>query len=93
MRLIVLASNGLNVFWILIALIAFFAIVALVVFFLRKYLKISNKNEKPTDEVKIADENLSRYLQDVDDDETKKQFDNYAKEHQNDLDENEKENK
>ena len=93
MKLIVLASSGLSVFWILICLIAFFAIVALIVFFLRKYLKISNKNEKPNDEVKIADENLSRYLQDVDDDETKKQFDNYVKEHQNDLEKNEKENK
>ncbi len=92
MKLIVLA-NSLSVLWILIGLIAFFGIIALIVFFLRKYLKISNKNEKPKDEAKIADENLSRYLQDVEDDETKKQFDEYSKEHQNELKDDEKESK
>ena len=92
MKLIDLASN-LSVLWILLGLVAFFGIIALIVFLLRKYLKISNKNEKPTDEAKIADENLSRYLQDVDDDETQKQFDDYSKEHQNDSKEDEKESK
>ncbi len=92
MKLIILA-NSLSVLWILIGLVGFFGLIALVVFFLRKYLKISNKNEKPTDETKIADENLSRYLQDVDDDETQKQFDDYSKEHQDDLKEDEKESK
>jgi ACR3 family arsenite efflux pump ArsB len=92
MKLIILANN-LSVLWVLIGLVAFFGLIALVVFFLRKYLKISNKNDKPTDETKIADENLSRYLQDVDDDATQKQFDEYSKEHQEDLKDDEKENK
>ena len=50
MFLLVLSSNG--VAWILLGLVCFFGIIALVVFLLRKFLKIS-KTDKPKDETKV----------------------------------------
>lgn len=91
MNLIVLANGG-SVALILLGLVIFFAVIALIVFLLRKHLKIG-KNEKPIDDKKIADENLSHYLQDVDDEEAQKQFDQYALEHKKDIEDNEEENK
>jgi ACR3 family arsenite efflux pump ArsB len=91
MNLIVLANGG-SVALILLGLVIFFAVIALIVFLLRKHLKIG-KTEKPTDDKKIADENLSHYLQDVDDEEAQKQFDQYALEHKKDIEDNEEENK
>ena len=84
MFLLVLSSNG--VAWILLGLVCFFGIIALVVFLLRKFLKIS-KTDKPKDETKVADENLNHYLEDVDDPEAQKQQKDTKKEN------NEKENK
>lgn len=68
--------------FILVLLIAFFGIIALLVFLLRSKFKI-NKVEKPKDDKQIAKENLSHYLQDVDDPETQKEFEEYAKSKQN----------
>ncbi len=90
MKLIFFAQS-INVALILVGLLVLFAVIALIVFLLRKFLKIG-KVEKPSDE-KIADENLSYYLQDVDDEETKKQFDKYASEHKKELENDEKESK
>lgn len=63
---------------ILVLLIAFFGGIVLLVLFLRKKLNLVNK-DKPTDEKQIADENLSRILEDVDDEDTKKQFEEFEK--------------
>lgn len=91
MFLLVLSSNG--VAWILFGLVCFFGIIALVVFLLRKFLKIS-KTDKPKDETKVADENLNHYLEDVDDPEAQKQFDEFEKQQKDTKKENnEKENK
>jgi|GEM_PF-1308727 hypothetical protein len=82
----ILASS--NPTWlILVLLIAFFGVIALVVFLLRKRFKL-NKTEKPKDEKEVAKENLSHFLEDVDDPETQKQFDEYS-EKQEDRKENE----
>jgi|SRR5574344_1251838 cytoskeletal protein RodZ len=79
---IIFASNIFSQPWfILVLLIAFFGIIALLVFILRAKFKI-NKVEKPKDDKQVAKENLSHYLQDVDDPETQKEFDEYAKKEQ-----------
>lgn len=63
--------------FILVALIVFFGIIAIVVLIVRKSLKL-NVGEKPSEE-KIAEENLDRILEDVKDPETQKQFEEYSK--------------
>jgi len=79
----VLANSFVSSPWfILVCLLCFFGIIALVVLILRNRLKM-NKNDKPKDEKKIAEENLSHYLQDVDDPEAQKQFEEYEKQLKN----------
>lgn len=88
----IFASIFSQPWFILVLLVVFFGIIALVVFLLRKKLKIS-KTEKPKDEHKVAEENLSHYLQDVDDPETQKQFEEYEKELKDKESNEKKENK
>ncbi|MFA6755113.1 MAG: hypothetical protein WCR97_01205 [Bacilli bacterium] len=71
--MIILISTGATLGIIL----GCFALIALLVLLARKLLHLSKK-EKP-DEKKVAEENLNRYLEDVDDKETQKQFDEFEK--------------
>ncbi len=65
---------------ILIFIIVIFGVLALGVFLLSKFvINKKDKEEKP-DENTIAKENLSRYLEEVDNPETQKQFDEYNQE-------------
>lgn len=79
---LVFATNIFSQPWfILVLLIVFFGVIALLVFILRAKFKI-NKIEKPKDDKQVAKENLSHYLQDIDDPETQKEFDDYTKKEQ-----------
>lgn len=69
---------------ILILIIAVFAIIALLVFFIRKLIFKNKKEDKP-DEDTIVKEDLNRYLVDVDDEETKKEFEKFEKENENET--------
>jgi cytoskeletal protein RodZ len=83
-------ASILNQPWfILVMLIVFFGVIALLVFILRSKFKIS-KTEKPKDDKQVAKENLSHYLQDVDDPETQKEFEEYEKKEQDDQNEKDK---
>ena len=65
---------------ILIFIIVIFGVLALGVFLLSKFvINKKDKEEKP-DENTIDKENLSRYLEEVDNPETQKQFDEYDQE-------------
>ena len=75
---ILASSIWSNPAMILLLLIICFAVIALVVFLIRYFLNKNNKEEKPT-ETQIVEEDLDRYLQPVDDEETKKAFDEYEK--------------
>ena len=61
----------------LILIILLFGVIALIAFILKKTLKLSNE-KKPSDE-EIANENLNNLLEDVEDEETIKQFENFEK--------------
>lgn len=69
---------------ILILIIVVFAIIALLVFFIRKLIFKNTKEDKP-DEDTIVKEDLNRYLVDVDDEETKKEFEKFEKENENET--------
>ncbi len=65
---------------ILIFIVLIFGVLALGVFLLSKFvINKKDKEEKP-DENTIANENLNRYLEEVDNPETQKQFDEYDQE-------------
>ena len=73
----ILAEWWQSPWFYLIGLLLIFGIIALLIFLMRKFvIKKNAKDEKPSDEV-IAEENLSRFLEDVDDPETLKQFDEF----------------
>lgn len=69
---------------ILILIIVVFALIALIVFFIRKLLFKNKKEEKP-DEETIVKEDLNRYLVDVDDEQTKKEFEQFEKDKENEA--------
>ena len=69
---------------ILVLIIVVFAIIALLVFFIRKLIFKNKKEDKP-DEDTIVKEDLNRYLVDVDDEETKKEFEKFEKENENEA--------
>lgn len=82
----ILASNlWSNPGIILLLLIVCFALVALLVFLLRKLINRKDKEEKPHQEQALQ-EDLDRYLEPIDDEDAKKQFDEYEKEHQENKD-------
>ncbi len=65
---------------ILLLLIATFGIIAFLVFLLRKFvINKKESDEKPKQEQAIQ-EDLDRFLEPVDDEDTKKQFEEYEKE-------------
>ena len=80
MVLLTVLAEWYNEPWaILIFIILIFGVLALGVFLLSKFvINKKDKEEKP-DEKTLADENLNRYLEDIDDPETQKQFDEYEK--------------
>lgn len=63
---------------ILLLIIGIFGLIALGVFLLRKFILNKNSSEE-VDLEKAADENLSRILEEVEDPETKKQFEEFKK--------------
>ncbi|MBR1581653.1 MAG: hypothetical protein IJ656_01340 [Bacilli bacterium] len=77
--MITLANEWLkNPVVILVGLVIIFGIIVLAILLVKKFLF---KEEKPEmDEKQIAKENVERYLEDVEDEETKKQFEQYENE-------------
>ena len=61
---------------ILLLILGIFGLIALGVFLLRKFILNKNSSEE-VDLEKAADENLSRILEEVEDPETKKQFEEF----------------
>lgn len=61
---------------ILLLIIIVFGLIALLVFFIRKLMFKNKKDDKPDDET-IVKENLDRYLEDVEDEATQKEFDKF----------------
>jgi hypothetical protein len=59
-------------------LIAIFGILTLIIFIIRKIMLSRNHEDKPNDN-DIAEENVNRYVQDIDDEKTKKEFEEYSK--------------
>ncbi|MDY2728370.1 MAG: hypothetical protein SOV26_05240 [Candidatus Onthovivens sp.] len=77
--MLILADIWNNPAMILLLLIIAFGIIALIVFFIRKIM-FKNKNEDKPNENDAVEDTLNRQLEDVEDEETIKEFDNYAKE-------------
>jgi len=77
--MVTLANEWLkNPVVILVGLVIIFGIIVLAILLVKKFLF---KEEKPEmDEKQIAKENVERYLEDVEDEETKKQFEQYENE-------------
>ena len=61
---------------ILLLILGIFGLIALGVFLLRKFI-LNKNNSEEIDLEKAADENLSRILEEVEDPETKKQFEEF----------------
>lgn len=81
MNLLIL-SDWINQPWaIFLFIVIIFAVIAVGVFLFSKFVlhKKDKEDEKP-DEKTLADETLNRYLEDVEDPEAQKQFDEYDKE-------------
>ena len=73
----VFAGEIYNEPWfILIAIIVLFALIGGISFLIYKLLNRNKKDEKPTEE-EIAEETMSRYLEDVEDPKTEEEFKNY----------------
>lgn len=72
-------STGMYLLYIVLA----FGFVILVIILVKKFIINKGKKKEDFDEAKMADENLSRYLEDVTDPETQKQFDEYKEKDQN----------
>ena len=71
----------LTSFWenpavILVLLLVLFGAIALTVFIIRKVMNKNKVDEKPT-ETQVVEEDLDRYLETVEDEDTQKAFDNY----------------
>ena len=74
--------NSTGMYFLYIVLV--FGAVCLLVFLIRKFVINKNKSDKnEIDENQAANETLSRYLEEVDDQEAQKQFDDYEKQQEN----------
>ncbi len=74
--------NSTGMYFLYIVLV--FGAVCLLVFLIRKFVINKNKSDKnEIDEKQAANETLSRYLEEVDDPEAQKQFDDYEKQQEN----------
>lgn len=73
--------NSTGMYFLYIVLV--FGAVCLLVFLIRKFVINKNKGDKKEiDEKQAASETLSRYLEDVEDPEAQKQFDEYNKQNE-----------
>ena len=80
----IILTNWYDQPWaILLLLICIFGLIALGVFLLRKFVINKNQKREEIDEEKVADENLSRFLEDVEDPEAQKQFEEFSKKENN----------
>lgn len=74
--------NSTGMYFLYIVLV--FGAICLLVFLIRKFVINKNKSDKnEIDEKQAANETLSRYLEEVDDPEAQKQFDDYEKQQEN----------
>ena len=73
----VLANNEMLPILILVIIVAAFALIALIAFFIHRMLHPKFKDEDKVDEKEAAKENLDRILEDVEDKETAEQIANY----------------
>ncbi len=73
-----------SAFWsnpivIIVGLLLIFGVIVAGVILVKKYAKPFQNTEKPKSDKEIAEEELNRLLVDVEDDEAKKEMENYAK--------------
>lgn len=73
----VLANNEMLPILILVIIVAAFALIALIAFFIHRMLHPKFKDEDKVDEKEAAKENLDRILEDVEDKDTAEQIANY----------------
>ena len=73
----VLANNEMLPILILVIIVAAFALIALIAFFIHRMLHPKFKDEDKIDEKEAAKENLDRILEDVEDKDTAEQIANY----------------
>ncbi len=77
--MIVLASNNLQSWAVLLIVIGIFVVIGAVAFLIYFLLKRKAPKEEKPDEKKAAEETLNMYLEDVDDEEVQKEFKEYEK--------------
>lgn len=63
--------------FIFLLIVVLFGILTLAIFLIRKFLINKNKKEDAPSDEKAAEETLDRYLEEIDDPETQKAFDEY----------------
>lgn len=81
MKILDSVFNSTGMYFLYIVLV--FGAVCLLVFLIRKFVINKNKGEKKEiDEKQAANETLSRYLEDIEDPEAQKQFDEYEKQNE-----------
>ncbi|MCF0112808.1 MAG: hypothetical protein HUJ60_02405 [Bacilli bacterium] len=62
-----------------VIIVAVFGLIVLIVIIVKKKVKFFQSDEKPKSDKEVASEELNRLLQDVDDPEAQKQFQDYDK--------------
>ena len=75
MRVLDSIFNSTGMYFLYIVLV--FGAIVLVVILLKKYVFNKNKTKDEIDEQKAADERLSRYLEDINDPQAQKEFDEF----------------
>ncbi len=75
MRVLDSIFNSTGMYFLYIVLV--FGAIVLVVILLKKYVFNKNKTKDEIDEQKAADETLSRYLEDINDPQAQKEFDEF----------------
>lgn len=75
MRVLDSIFNSTGMYFLYIVLV--FGAIVLVVILLKKYVFNKNKTKDEIDEEKAADETLSRYLEDINDPQAQKEFDEF----------------
>lgn len=75
MRVLDSIFNSTGMYFLYIVLV--FGAIVLVVILLKKYVFNKNKTKDEIDEEKAADETLNRYLEDINDPQAQKEFDEF----------------
>ncbi len=73
----ILSSLLDNPIFIIVGLVAFFGVIVLVVYLLRKYVKAFTNQEKKVDRETAAKQDLDRLLVPVDDEQTKAEMEKF----------------